>query len=174
MISKKAAMFGIVLLVLCSAFIVAQENAPVDPVNWRELTPFLIEFQGWDAEGDAGGDSVSMMNFKISQAERDYSSGDRSMTITIVDGGFVPMVYAGFKMSMGFEVDSSEEYVRGVTIAGFPGIEQYTYGNKEAKVMVLLNDRFLVTLDGENFDDSSGLIDIAKALDLNGIVALAE
>jgi hypothetical protein len=169
---KKSVVFGVVLILMGSIFVLGIQNAPVDPVNWRELAPFLIDLDGWDAEGDAEGESVSMMEFKISTVERDYSDGSRDLTISIVDGGFVPMVYASFKMYMGFEVDSSEEYIKSLTIEGFPGIEHYVYGDKEATVMVLINERFLITLDGENFQDTSDLINIAKTLDLNGIAAL--
>jgi len=155
-----------------SVSVLGIDQEPVDPVDWREIAPFLINIPNWDAEGDAEGASVNMMNFKISNSERDYSDGTRDLTITIVDGGFVPMVYASFTMLKGFEVDTSEEYIKSTTIQGYPGMKQYTYATKEGSVMALLDGRFLVTLYGENFENISDLEDIFQFLDLNGIAAL--
>jgi len=90
----------------------AQAQEQVDPVNWRELVPFLVDLQGWDADGDAEGQTMSMGTFSMSQAERSYSSGDKSFTINIVDGGFAPMAYAGIKMAMSMEIDTSDEYIK--------------------------------------------------------------
>jgi hypothetical protein len=40
--------------------------------------------------------------------------------------------------------------------------------------MVLAGDRFLVQLEGENFDDTTELREIANLLDLEGLADLAE
>jgi hypothetical protein len=171
---KASAVFG-VLLLLSTLFVLAQQNTPVDPVSWRELVPFMIDVSGWEAEGKPEGQSVSMGDFKISQAEREYTAGDRSLNVSLVDGGFVPMVYAGIKMAMNFEVDSSEEYIKKIEVNGFPGVEQYNYESKEAELMILIAERFLLHFEGENFDnDASELVTIAAGFDLAGIAALAD
>jgi len=150
----------------------AQEK--VDPVNWRELVPFLIDIPGYDAEGDAEGATTTMGSVKISQAERSYVSEEKELQIEIIDGANVSMVYQGFKMAMNFELDNSEEYLKKVKIKGFPGIEQYNYEDQEAKVIVLINDRFLMTFDGEKYPkDASELTKVAEMFDLNGMADLA-
>jgi hypothetical protein len=163
-----------VLFMATSVALLAQMKQPVEPVNWRELTPFLIDIPDWQAEGDADGSSVAMGSFKISQAERSYAADEKNLTITIIDGGYVPMVYAGMKMAMGFEVDTSEEYVKKITIKDFPGIEKYEYGDKQAEVIILVVDRFLLQLEGENFENTTELKEIAELLDLEGIANLAQ
>ena len=150
----------------------AQENTPVDPVNWRELTPFLVDIEGWEA-GEPEGSTVSMQQFKISTAEREYVSGDKNMNIEIADGAYVSFYYQGIKMAMNFEIDTSEEYVKKITIQEFSGIEKYNYGNKEAEVILLLNDRFVLTLTGDNFENTEELKEVAALLDLSGIADLA-
>jgi len=153
-------------------FPTAQEK--VDPVNWRELVPFLIDIPGYDAEGDAEGATTTMGSVKISQAERSYISEEKELQIEIIDGANVSMVYQGFKMAMNFELDNSEEYLKKVEIKGFSGIEQYNYEDQEAKVIVLINDRFLMTFDGENYSkDASELTKVAEMFDLNGMADLA-
>ena len=166
--------FLAVFSMVISIALVAQMKQPVDPVGWRELTPFLIDIPDWQAEGEAEGSSIVMAGFKTSQAERSYTADERDLAITIIDGGYVPMVYAGMKMAMSFEMDNAEEYVKKITVKGFPGVERYEYEPKSAEVMILVVDRFLVQLEGENFENTTELKEIAKLLDLEGIANLAQ
>jgi hypothetical protein len=152
----------------------ARGQEQVEPVNWRELASFIIEIPGWKAEGKPEGSTSSMGDFKITQVERSYSAKDKSLKIEIIDGAFAQMVYAAFKMSMSFEMDTSEEYVKKASIKGFPGVEQYNYEDKDATVMVLVAERFLVSLEQDNAKNTSELIAIAKKLDLKGIAKLAK
>jgi len=152
----------------------AQTNEPVQPVDWQELTPFLIDLQGWDAGGDAEGTTVSMGTFSMSQAERSYSSGDKSFTINIIDGGYAPMVYAGIKMAMSMEIDTSDEYIKKITVKNFPGVEKYSRVDKTADIIILVSERFIVQIEGTDIDDASELVAAAKNLDLEGIANLAK
>lgn len=170
---------GIFALLILFSFIslpilYAQGQKQVEPVNWRELIPFLGEIPGWEAEEKPEGSTVSMQGFKISRVERSYTAGDRNLEIEIVDGSYFPAVYSPFKMAMSFELDTSERYVKKITIKDFPGIEQYEYEDKEAEIMILVADRFLVRLEGDNIEDPSEMIAIANALDLEGIAELAK
>ena len=150
----------------------AQTQAPVEPVNWRELTPFLIDFPGWEAEGEAEGQSITMGTFSMSQAERTYSSGEKTFTINLIDGGYAPMAYAGIKMAMSMEIDTSDEYIKKLTVAGYPGVEQYDRTDKSANVFILISERFILQIEGENFDDTSDLVSVAEKIDLKGIEKL--
>ena len=152
----------------------AQMQTPVDPLNWKELVPFLVDIDGWTALDDAEGQTVSMMNFKTTQVERDYEKGDMSLTVMIVDGGYAPMVYQSIKMAMNFEMDTSDEYLKKTEIDGYPGFVKYTYDDKEAELMLLVADRFIFQMSGENMEDTSELVDIAKSFDLGKLAKLAK
>lgn len=154
--------------------IYAQGQNPVDPVNWRELASFLGEVSGWEGKGAAQGSVVLVGGFKMSQAERSYAAKDRIIRIAIVDGGYIPMVYTGIKMAMNYEIDTSEEYVKKLTINAFPGIEKYEFEYKKAEVILLISERFLVQVEGRGFEDTSELKAIAENLDLEGIANLAK
>jgi len=169
---------GVVLLAIVFLFLslVAQvkEMKPVEPVNWRELMPFLIDIPQYQSEEKPEGSSVSMANFKVSQVSRDYTSGEKTLRIEIIDGGYVQMAYAGFQMLQSFEVDSSEELIKKVDIKGFPGVEKYTYESKEASLTILVADRFLVQMEGQNFENTEELKKIANLLDLGKLSSLAK
>jgi hypothetical protein len=162
------------LFLFSSVFLISQAQKQVDPVNWRELIPFLIDIPGFEADGKPEGSTVTMGDYKVSQAEREYSSGDKELHISIVDGAYAQMAYAGIKMAMNFEMDTSEEYVKKVTIKGFPGIEKYEYEDKDGQVILLVADRFVVQLEEENAPDTSELKKIAEMLDLEGLAKLAK
>lgn len=157
-----------------SLIITAQTQQPVDPVNWRELVPFLGDIEGWNAEDDAEGQSVSMGEYKVSQAERQYVSGEKGLNIKIVDSGYASVVYAGIKMAMNYEIDTSEEYTKKTTIKGYPAMEHFEFEDKDAQVIILIKDRLVVTLEGDNFEDTSELKSIAESLDLDGLAELAK
>jgi hypothetical protein len=152
----------------------SQTQKPVDPVNWRKLVSYLTDIPGWEASGDPEGSSVSMGTFKMSQAERSYSAGEKTLDVHIADGGYVPMVYASIKMAMNFEIDTSEELIKKINLKGHPGIEKYDYGSQRAEIIILIVDRFLVQLEGGKFKDTSELKKIAEGLDLEGIAGLVE
>lgn len=100
-----------ILVFISSAFLSAQEKS-ADLVNWRELIGFLTDFPNWKATDDASGQTMNMGQYKVTEVEREYVSGDKEMKISIIDGAMVQMVYAGFKMMWQFEIDTSDEFVK--------------------------------------------------------------
>jgi hypothetical protein len=171
---KKSVLVLVVLslTVMMAGSLAAQEKR-VDPVNWRELVTFLVDLPGYEADKPEGA-TTSMAEFKMSQASRNYRKGDLGIEIQVLDGGFFPGAYASYKAMENFEIDTSEQLARKVTIQGFPGIETIDYGDKTAMLMLLVGDRFLLTVKGEPLSDSAGLKEIVGRLDLNKLAALGK
>lgn len=143
---------------------------PVDPVKFDALVALLPEPDGWKAS-EAKGATTAMAEWKISNAERRYEKGEgdahQSIKIEIMDGGFVPMVYAPFTMMSMVSHESTEGHSKGITIDGQPAIEEFKKKSNDSKVIALVNDRFLVTVDGDNVDPETirnwvGIIDLKK------------
>jgi len=171
---RRNIILGIILIF--AVVILVQAQTAVEPIHWSKLTPFLIDLDGWEADDDAEGQTTNLMGTSVTVVERSFTNENRSLKITITDSGYVQMVMAGIRMMMQFEVDSSEEYVKKVTVDDFPGVDKYNYDDKDAELILVLKDRFLVMLEGDEFekDQVSELTEIAKALDLSGIAALAK
>jgi hypothetical protein len=163
-----------VFLTICFTLQVVSQPKPVDPVNWRELVPFLTDIEGWKAQGDATGSTVNTGNFKMSQVEREYTRNGIELEIQIIDGGYAPMVYAGFKAMSHFEIDTSDEYVKKTKIKGFIAIENYHFKRKKATIMILVVDRFMIQLEAREMKDTSELKAIAQLLDLKALDSLAK
>lgn len=165
---------GLVLTINLNALSLQEKD--VDPVNWRDLIPFLIDVPGFEKDGDPDGQTMSMMNMKWTTVSQRYEAegGNKDLTIEIIDSAKVSAALQGVKAMMGMEVDSSEEYVKQIEIKGFPAVESYQYDDKSAQVMILLSDRFLVRLEGDEYEDTSQLKNISKKIDLQGIANLAK
>ncbi|MFQ6082204.1 MAG: hypothetical protein ACE5WD_02460 [Candidatus Aminicenantia bacterium] len=166
-----ATVLGMMFVIFLGA-IIAQEK-PVEPVNFRELIPFLKDISGWTGEKPEGS-TISYGEYKLSQVSRSYSSGEKELTINILDGAYVPMAYASFQMMRAFEIDTSDEYIRKIEISGFPAVERYEYDDKEGTIIIFVRERFLVTLEESGIKNTSGLRDIAQSLDLKGLAALVK
>lgn len=150
------------------------DQKTVDPVNWRKLVPFLGKIKGWEALREASGSSVSTDQFKMSQARRSYKSNDKKLKIEIIDGGFFPMAYAGFKAMQNFQIDSSEQLIKKTKISGFTTIEQFNYKRNRATLLILVAERFLVQLEEKNVKDTSEIKKIAESLELKKLAKLAK
>jgi hypothetical protein len=172
---KNKALRGAVLLslFLMASGLRAQTPPAVDPLNWRELVPFLIEIPGYEAE-KAEGSTTNMAGLKMSLASREYTKDENTLRIEITDGSYIPMAYAAFQALQAFEVDTSEELIRKTTIQGFPAVENIRFEDKHASLMILIADRFLVNIEGEGFKDTAELKDVAGKLDLKKLEALAK
>lgn len=159
-----------------SFIIFAQGQNRVDPVNWRKLAEYIpTKIPKWNKKGDLEGNTISV-GIKMSQVSQRFTDGKRDLIVRIVDGGNEPAVYTGIRMAMQFEVDTSKEYIRKVEINGIPGIEQYNYTTKVAEMILLIADRFMLYITGENFKvkEAAELKIIAKIFDLVGIGKLGK
>ena len=138
-----------------------QEMKPVEPVKFDVLIPFLPAPEGWKAE-EAKGSTSAMGEWKITVVSNRYQRGGgeadpppplQSVEVEITDGGFAPMVYAPFKMMSQFSNESTEGYQKGVTVdGGHPGFETWQKASKSSELTVLLANRFLVQLKGDQVE----------------------
>ena len=143
-------------------------------IGWRDLGVFLDEISGWEPKGELKGSTTSMGGFSISQVSRSFTNDDQSIDIEIIDSGLNQMVFAGIKMAMNMEVDSSDEYIKKITIKNFPGMEKYEYDSQDGEVNLMIADRFLVKIEGDDLEDCSSLKAVAEKLDLEGLSNLAK
>jgi len=168
---RAALIFTFICLLSFSLF--AQEQETVEPINWRELVPFLGDLPGWEAVDEAEGQTMSMGMYSATNVEREYTSGDKFLTIHIIDGALSKMAYAGFNMMRQYEVDTSDEYIKKVEIKGYPGVEKYEYESKDASLMLLVAERFLIEIEISEAENTDEAKEVAEALDLEGLADLA-
>jgi len=158
----------VLLVMICfiSTTLSFAEQEKTDPVNWRKLVPFLKDIKGWEAIDKAEGSTVTTQQFKMSEVEREYKSGDKTLEIKIIDGANFPMAYAGFKAMKNFQIDTSEKLVKSIKIKEYPAVEEIEFNRKEARLLILIGDRFLVQMEENNVKNADELKKIAEILEL--------
>jgi hypothetical protein len=138
----------------------------VDPVAFQTLVEMMPTIDGWERETPRGERMTSPIAY--SEAEARYSKGDASVEIKVVDSGFATMLIAPWSMMLasGYSRESSDGYEKAVTVLGHPGFEKWDTQSKDGELNLLVNKRFLVTLDGDNLSDTKVLHELAGRLDL--------
>lgn len=134
---------------------------PVDYVKLKEMLPTKIG--GYKLIDDFGG-RKSMFGFRISQAEASYEDkkGDE-VKISIIDFGSVKGIAGKATLAwMSAEIDNESDagYEKTREYKGFKAFEKFKYENKNGKLSVIVNERFLVDVSGTGAD----MKDIKKAM----------
>jgi hypothetical protein len=187
----------------CAGSAPAQEGAPAEDLNMEELmkamgqvmsagtnaTP-VADFRALKAllpaelagmkRKNASGEKTGMMGMNIAYAEGLYIGEDGgTIEIKITDmGGMGAMggvARAGWG-NMEIDRESDTGYERTTTIGGHKAYEKYNSDQKTGEVQVMVNDRFMVEIQGtevpaERLKESIGKIDLAKLAELQPAAA---
>lgn len=143
-----------------------------EPVSFRELQTVLPEVPGWEREEPKGEKMTLPVPF--SQTETRYKKGDASVEMKIVDSGFSQLLFAPYAMllSTGYEKESSSGYEKATSFAGNPGFEKWDKDTKDGQIVVVVGNRFLVTIDGDDIGDNKVLQEFVSKVDLSKLAAL--
>lgn len=148
------------------------DGKPVEPVSFRELQTVLPEVSGWEREEPKGEKMTLPVPF--SQTETRYKKGDASVELKIVDSGFSQLLFAPYSMllSAGYEKESSSGYEKSTTFSGNPGFEKWDKDSKDGQILVVVGNRFLVTIDGNDLSDNKVLQEFVSKVDLSKLATL--
>ncbi len=179
---------ALMIVVVMPLSLAAQEEKieQVKAVDWSKLAEMLPdELAGMKADEVEGG-SMSMadpMNpgqtFSYSSVERTYRSGDeddaKEITVRILDSGYNKMLLMPYMMAM--EFDGPDGGMKSVEIAGQPA-KQITEKDDgkivSVQYMILVGERLLVYLEGDENCSAEGLTKIAELLAFDKLAALVK
>jgi hypothetical protein len=156
----------------------ANGNKKVETVDYKELKAMLPESLPGMKRTDATGEKSSAMGMQITNTEGRYSAdnGGGSMTIKITDIGSMTGL-AGMTAyawaSVNIDRESDTEYEKTSTIGGYKSHEKYNKSSKSGEVSVLVADRFVVDVNGNNVDMDAikgalGKVDLGKLNSMKG------
>ena len=153
----------------------SQAPAPKEPVNFKQLLPFVkIDLPGWEMVGEPEGRTVKSAPMMMSQAKAEYKSGDKSLIVTVIDSSFGPMAAMGMGFMHKIEIESTEESTKTIEVQGFQAVENYKYKDKEGQLTIMVDNRFIVTLEGQGIDDTQVLKDTAEKMELKKLAGLGQ
>jgi hypothetical protein len=150
-----------------------KDGKAVEPVSFQTLQGALPDVSGWQ-RGEPTGERMTAP-IAFSQTEADYTMGDATVNVKIVDSAFSQMMIAPWAMFLaaGYEKQTGDGYEKSVNIAGNPGFEKWSKGGKDGELNLVVAKRFLVTIDGNNINDTKVLHDFASKIDA-GKLAVAK
>lgn len=172
---KRALVLVMFFCLVSSCTLFALGHRQIELVPWEKLADFIIEISGWTKKGDLEGFQVEVPT--KSEVVQGYVSdtGKRSLEIHIFDSGESMIILMPIKMMLHNRKDS-EGYAEKITIDGFPGVKIYDYSRKEAGLIVLILDRFVLQMFGHDFTETqvSELVIAAEQHDLSKIANLGK
>lgn len=125
----------------------------VEPVSFQELKELLPSELAGIPRTEAEGESNGSMGFKISVAKGKYKEEDKSIDVDIMDlggvGGFAVAGLAAWTLADS-ERETESSYERTIKLDGHKGFEKYNNTEKAGELKLFLNERFLISLEGEN------------------------
>ncbi|TLV00520.1 hypothetical protein [Dyadobacter luticola] len=144
------------------------DRETVDPVDFRKLKELLPEKLSGLDRTEATGEKSGAMGFTVSTAQAKYKSGEESIDVEIVDTGGIAgvstMALAAWSMAE-IDKETTSGYEKTTKIEGYKAFEKYNNDSKSGEVNVLVGDRYLVNVEGNNITVDQ-MKDILKEIDL--------
>ncbi|HEY0876528.1 MAG TPA: hypothetical protein VGD94_23845 [Vicinamibacterales bacterium] len=149
-----------------------EDGKPAEPVRFQDLIALLPEIDGWEQEQPTGERMTSP--FPTANAKATYTKGDARIDVEVVDSGFNQLLLAPAMMFLqsGYSVENTSGYEKATTVNGQPGWEKWDIPSKSGEVNALVGKRFLVTIEGDNIDDTNILKEVASKIDFGRLAAL--
>jgi len=155
----------------------ANAGKKVETVDYQQLKALLPESLPGMRRTDASGEKSAAMGMQISNAEGRYRADDgSSATVKIADIGSMTglagmAAYAWARVDVDREGDTG--YEKTSTFNGYKSHEKYDKQNKSGEISVLVGDRFVVEVDGNNVDmdaikSALGKVDLGKLNSMKG------
>jgi hypothetical protein len=155
----------------------AATGKKVTPVDFRELKSLLPEALPGMKRTRAEGERAGAMGMNMSKAEGEYESEGSNVRISLMDmgslSGMAAMATVGWAMA---EIDKETEtsYEKTSTYQGYKSHEEYNRESKDGELTVLVADRFVVEVRGNNLPMETikaalGSVDLNKLAGMKGM-----
>lgn len=140
-------------------------------VNFRDLKELLPESMMGMERTEYSGEKAGAFGMNIANAKAEYEEGDKRIEVNIADVAGVGTAMMSMASWSTIEVDreSDDGFERTTVIDGNKAFEKYDSKRKDGELNLIIKDRFIVTLKGDNVEEK----DLRKALDKINLKKLA-
>jgi hypothetical protein len=145
-------------------------------IPYKDLETYLPEISGYTSEHGPKGSQMNTPGLgSWSQAEQEYSSGDKRLTISIMDYNAAHQAFIGltsmYGLGMSFEDDDKKSGSVDLGVKDVKAYETIYKKDKRSELVLVVGDRFVVQLNNDGEEGEDYLRSVAKKMKLN---ALAE
>jgi hypothetical protein len=131
-----------------------EDGEKIPAADFRDLKALLPDRLLRMDRTEHSGERSGVKGLQVSVAEAKYEDDDRYLEVALVDGGSLPLAgLANMGWSMA-EIDKEDRngYERTTIIDGHKAFEKYNSKWEEGELVVLYQDRFVITLKGKGID----------------------
>lgn len=152
-----------------------RERGDTVAMPYSELKNFLPSINSYVANDEPNGSQMNVPGMgSWSQVEQSFSNGDKTIDVTLFDynGAFGAFSGATALYSMGFSQEDGDKK-SGSTDIGIDGVVAYETVYKKsqrAELILIIVDRFFVTMNVDGTNDIGVLKDAAKGMKLDELV----
>ena len=141
---------ALLLISLSTPIVYAQKKKTLSPTKISKLVP--LKLKGYRQRGDAKSTSIQLGNLTYSLSERSFEKGRQSVKILLFDYVEAPIMYdqAIRKWSTMTPVESDSIIFRRLHSPDSTAWESYSVINQHSQIIMGINKRFFLTLDGES------------------------
>lgn len=157
-----------------------RERGDTVAIPYKELQGYLpAEIEGYKRAGEPSGSTMGMTGMSYSMAAQKYQKGEgegaKTLNVSIVDYNAAGAIYSGATAMLGSGFSSEDEQQRvqstDLGVAGIKALETYQKKDHRASIAAGIGDRFLVTVEADNQEDTELVKQAVKALDLPKLAA---
>lgn len=150
-------------------------NSSASVIDFRDLKALLPPDLTGMKRTNAGGEKETAMGVTISYAEATYEGPDDAIVnVKITDNGGLGAIMAMADLGwVTTEIDRETDYgyAKTSTIGGYKAYEEYNRDNKTGGIQVLVDERFVVDIEGsgvamDSIKECASKIDLAKLASL--------
>lgn len=123
-----------------------------EPVNFRDMKEILPNDLGGMEQTDNEGQTSGIMGFKFSTAKATYEEDKAKLEVKIIDIAGIGKLASKMAdwSTLDIDKESKNGYERTTTIDGHKAYEKYDANRQKGKVAMIIDDRFIVDLEGRN------------------------
>jgi hypothetical protein len=141
---------------------------------YKDLQAYLPDIPGYTKSGGPQGSQMNMPGMgSWSQTEQRYTSGDKQMTVKIVDYNASQAAFSGvtalYKMGFSSEDDSKKQGSLDLGIKNVAAYETVYKQQPNAQIAMIVADRFFIEVESNGSNDMGLLTDIAKGIGSSGL-----
>jgi hypothetical protein len=145
-------------------------------IPYKDLEAFLPEISGYTSEQGPKGSQMNTPGLgSWSQAEQEYTSGDKRVTVSIMDYNAAHQAFIGltsmYGLGMSFEDDDKKSGSVDLGVKDVKSYETIYKKDKRSELVLVVGDRFVIQLNNNGEEGENFLRSVAKNMKLG---ALAE
>ncbi len=150
----------------------APDGKAYEPVDFKSLVALLPEVPGWE-RGTPSGESMTTP-FAHSMAKAEYSKGDASVSVEILDSAFNQLAIAPvqFVLSMKIAQESADGFEKSQSFGGQPGYAKWEKSARTGEILVIVASRYIVTIRGQEIGDPSAMDAVVGKVDFGKLASM--